>query len=62
MNSSKPGCKIGDFSSKFLKVKEYWHVLSQEILKSSFASQAVNGVYMYPNTQYKNKNQGQGVS
>ena len=37
-------------------------MLSQEILKSPCGSQAVDGVYMYPNTQYKNKNQGQGVS
>ena len=30
-------------------------MLSQEILKSPCGSQAVNGVYMYPNAQYKNE-------
>ena len=30
--------------------------------KSPHDSQAVNGVYIYPNTQSKNENQGQGVS
>ena len=37
-------------------------MLFKEILKSPCGSQAVNGVYMYPNTQYKNENHGQGVS
>ena len=46
----------------FLKVKECRRVLFQEILKAPYSSQAVNGVYMYPNTQCKNENQGQGVS
>ena len=46
----------------FLKVKEYRRVLFQEILGAPYSSQAVNGVYMYPNTQCKNENQGQGVS
>ena len=36
-------------------------MLFQEILKSPYGSQAVNGVYMYANTQCKNENQGQGV-
>ena len=49
-------------SFMFLKVKECRRVLFQEILKAPYSSQAVNGVYMYPNTQCKNENQGQGVS
>ena len=36
-------------------------MLFQEILKSPYGSQAVNGVYMYANTQCKNENQGQRV-
>ena len=46
----------------FLKEKEYQRVLFQEVLKSPYSSQTVNGLYMYPNTQCKNENQGQGVS
>ena len=33
-------------------------MLFKEILKSPCGSQAVNGVYMYPNTQYKNETMG----
>ena len=36
-------------------------MLFQEIFKSPYGSQAVNGVYMYPYTQCKDENQGQGV-
>ena len=35
-------------------------MLFQEILQPSYGSQVVNSVYMYPNTQCKNENQGQG--
>ena len=35
-------------------------MLFQQLLKSSYGSQAVNGVYMHLNTQCKNENQGQG--
>ena len=35
-------------------------MLFQQLLKSSYGSQAVNGVYMHLNTQCKNVNQGQG--
>ena len=37
-------------------------MLFQEMLNSPSSSQAVNGVYKYPNTQCKNENHGQGVS
>ena len=42
----------------FLKVKECRRVLFQEILKPPYSNEAVNGVYMYPNTQCKNETKG----